>query len=144
MLSRIFTGGVKMAENIKISESTKQYWAVIFEVIDAAGDYAAALKLYSNLMNEATAKKVRHVLDRYYEGRMTNLKKTIVQRMDVFYVNIDRLNALCRRENIRVVTRPDILLEFLMDAKRRRSYRAKAARRLSKDVICPLQDFEKK
>ncbi len=133
-----------MAENIKISDASKKYWAAVLEVIDAAGNYAAALKLYANLADNTTAWQVKPVLDKYYEGKMSNLKDAILYRKDLFNAKVNKLNILCMQNDIRAIKSPDRLLKLLLDPKRRRSYRDKAIRRLNKNKICPLQDFEAK
>lgn len=133
-----------MTENIRISESTKKYWSAVFDVIYAAGDYASALKLYANLMDSTTAWRVMPVLEDYYEGRISNLKDAISYRKELFYAKVNKLNILCMQHNLRTITKPEILLNLLLDPKRRRSYKDKALRRSNKDIVCPLQDFEKK
>lgn len=133
-----------MAENIKITESCKKYWTIVFEMLDAAGDYSAVVKLYANLMDQTTAWKVQPVLEEYYEGKISNLENTITCRENQFYAKVNKLNILCKQHGIMTITKPDRLLELLLDPSRRKSYREKATRRLRRGKICPVQDFEKK
>ena len=133
-----------MAENIKVTEACKKYWTAVFEVLDAAGDYSAAVKLYANLMDQTTAWKVQPIFEDYYEGKISNLRDAISYRESQFYAKVNKLNILCKQHNIMAISKPKRLLDLLLDPNRRRSYREKATRRLKKGKICPMQDFEKK
>jgi hypothetical protein len=133
-----------MAENIKVTEECKRYWAYILAVIDAAGDYSSVVKLYANLEDVTTAQAVQPVFVEYYDGKMSKLREAIVYRENQFYVKVNKLNILCKEHGLVQITKPKKLLELLLSSKRRKSYREKAKRRLKKGIICPLQDFEAK
>lgn len=133
-----------MAENIKVTEECKRYWAFVLAVIDAAGDYSSVVKLYANLEDVTTAQVVQPVFVEYYEGKMSKLQEAIAYRENQFYVKVNKLNILCKEHGLVQITKPKKLLELLLNSKRRRSYREKAKRRLKKGIICPLQDFEAK
>ncbi|MBQ3452921.1 hypothetical protein IJU85_00190 [Candidatus Saccharibacteria bacterium] len=133
-----------MAENIKISASTAKYWSTVLDLIDVAGDYAAAIKLHANLSDITTEWKVRHVLNEYYSGKISNLEDAIRCHRSLFHAKVEKLNILCRQNNVMPIRYEDRLLNMLLDGKKRTSYREKAQRRLKKNIICPLQDFEPK
>ena len=133
-----------MAENVNVTQECKRYWAFVLAVIDAAGDYSSATKLYVNLMDCETAWKVEPIFEEYYDGKITKLREAIAYRENQFYVKVQKLNILCKENGLRQITKPDKLLELLMSPNRRRSYRDKATRRLKKGTICAIQDFEKK
>lgn len=131
-----------MAENIKISALTTKYWTTVLDLIDVAGDYSAAIKLHANLMDMTTEWKVRHVLNEYYSGKISNLEDAIRCHRNLFHAKVEKLNILCRQNNIMQIKYEDRLLNLLLDSKKRTSYREKAQRRLKRNVVCPLQDFE--
>ena len=134
-----------MTEDINVSGPCKKYWATVFEMLKAAGDYSSAVKLYANLIDADTAWKAQSVLDEgYYQGEISYLRDAITSREDQFFAKVNKLNILCKQHNIMVITKPEKLLELLLDPSRRRSYREKAKRRLKKGEICPIQSFEKK
>lgn len=133
-----------MAENIKVTEQCKQYWTTVYELLDVAGDYSSAIKLYANLMDSDTAWKVEPILDEYYDGKITTLRRTIEEREEKYYAKVEKLNILCKQHGIMTITKPQTLLELLLSSNRRRSYRDKATRRLNNGVIVPIQSFEKK
>lgn len=133
-----------MAEDIKVTEECKRYWAFVLAVIDAAGDYSSVVKLYANLEDVTTAQVVQPVFVEYYEGKMSKLQEAIAYRENQFYVKVNKLNILCKGHGLVQITKPKKLLELLLSSKRRKSYREKAKRRLKKGIICPLQDFEAK
>ena len=135
-----------MAENknIKISDTTVKYWTAIFELIDAAGDYSSAAKLYANLMDQTTAWQVQSILDEYYDGKISNLRDRISYCEEQFYAKVNKVNIQCMQNGVMPIKKKKKLLELLLSVNRRRSYRDKATRRLNKNVICPLQNFEKK
>ena len=127
-----------------ISENTRKYWAVAQAMIDTAGDYAAAIKLRANLLDEATAHKVRPVLTRHFGGSMRNLDDAIRCRQVKYYAKVEKFNIQARANGVYTVRKPDALLNLLLSEKKRRSYRDKIKRRLQKDQICSLQEFELK
>ena len=133
---------IEEKEHIEISNSCKEYWYAVSEVIDAAGSYAAAIKLRANLLDPNTAWKVKHVLEDSFCNSMANLNKAIAYREDTFYGKVEKLNILCRLNCINTIQKPRVLLDLLISEKRRRSYRDKLSRRLEKGIICPMQDFE--
>ena len=133
-----------MAENIKVTDECKRYWAYVLAVLDAAGDYSSAVKLYVNLEDAATAQAVQPVFVEYYDGKMSKLQEAIAYRENQFYVKVNKLNILCKQHGLRQITKPKVLLDLLLSPNRRRSYREKAKRRLKKGIICQIQDFEVK
>ena len=133
-----------MAEQIKVTESCKKYWAAVLEVLDAAGDYSQAIKLYANLMDDTTRWKVEPIFEEYYEGKISKLRDAIQYRENQFMAKVNKLNLLCKEQGLMTVTKPKKLLDLLLSPNRRNSYRGKATRRLKKGVICAIQDFEAK
>lgn len=133
---------VSNSTNAHISNTTKKYWKAAREVVDAAGDYAAAVKLRANLLDKTTAWKVKHVLKNHYGGSMANLEDAISCRLNVYYAKVDKLNIQCRQLNLHTVTKPDAFLNILMAENKRQSFRGKIERRLNKDLVCSLQSFE--
>ena len=132
-----------MAENVKVTEACKRYWAAVFDVLDAAGDYAQAVKLYANLIDDTTRWRVEPVFEEYYEGKITKLRDAITYRENQFFAKVNKLNILCKENALMTVTKPKALLDLLLNPNRRRSYRDKATRRLKRGKICAMQDFEK-
>ena len=133
-----------MAENLKISKSTEKYWDAVKDLIDAAGDYAWAVKLKANLLDGDTASAVQPVLDEYHGGSMASLDEAIFKRQELFYAKVNKVNILCLEHEVMTITKPDRLLHLLLREKRRKSYRGKMATKRKKNIICPLQDFERK
>lgn len=135
---------MKEKKAIVISKSCKDYWHAVKAVIDAAGDYAAAIKLRANLLDDSTYHKVEGVLKGSFAGEMSKLEDSIWHREKNFYAKVEKLNILCRQNSVHVITKPQTLLNLLLDSKKRESYRGKMQRKLQKNLICPLQDFEGK
>ena len=134
-----------MAENINVTGTCKEYWATVFEMLKAAGDYSSAVKLYANYIDKDTAWKAQSVLDKgYYQGEIAYLRGAITSREEQFFAKVNKLNILCRQHNITTITKPEKLLDLLLDTRRRKSYRGKARTRLKRGEICPIQSFEKK
>ncbi|MBR2725219.1 hypothetical protein IKE97_01055 [Candidatus Saccharibacteria bacterium] len=142
-----------MAENIKDSKQSKQksfsdefiglYWTAVLAIVDAAGKYAAAIKLRANYLDPSTEHMVKDVVDRYYNGRLQNINDEIDLRQKSFDAKVEKFNILCSQAGMTSVTKPARLLNLLLDEKRRVSYRGKARRRMKSGKICRLQDFEK-
>ena len=120
------------------------YWDAAKAVIDAAGDYAAIIKLRANYLDSSTRNSVEHVVEKYYgNGGNGRLEKAIESCYYDFFAKVEKLNILCRQYNVMQITKPDKLLNLLLDPRRRRSYRGKMERKRRKGEICPLQVFEK-
>lgn len=136
--------GKKMAEKIIVSESTRRYWDAVFDLIDAAGKYAGAVKLRNNLEDRDTVCAVEHVLNdnRYYNGDIGKLDDTISKYERLFYAKVNKLNTICKERDLMTITRPDRLLGLLLSNRRRRSYRQRAKTKRKNNIICPLQVFE--
>lgn len=125
------------------SKAAKEYYAAAKAVIDAAGDYAAAIKLKNNLLDRSTAWKVEDVFDEHF-GSMKNLNDAIKCRKDFFEAKVEKFNVLARQNGVYQVTKPDALLNILLSERKRSSYKGKIKTRLKNDKIEPLQSFEKK
>lgn len=133
-----------MAEDIKVTQVCRKYWASCFDVLDSAGDYAWAVKFYANLMDETTRHKAEPILEEYYDGKISNLRESMDNREKQFYAKVTKHNIICKELGLITITKPKVLLDLLLSPSRRRSYREKATRRLKKGIICPIQDFEAK
>ncbi len=121
----------------------EEYWSAALLIVDAAGQYAAAVKLKNNIMDPSTRHKVEGVFDNYYHGRMSVLDDRIESARCLFDVRVKKFNLYCLQANETTITMPDRLLNILLNERRRESYKGKIRRRMQKGVVCRLQDFEK-
>lgn len=129
--------------NPNASRNTVQYWSRVKEVIDAAGDYSWAIKLEANLLDPSTRFKVEQVFQKYFHSSMKELKDSIAVRHKQFFGKVVKLNIVCRQNNLTEITKPERLLNLLLDDGTRESFKGKLETKVKKDQVCSLQEFIK-
>lgn len=125
-----------------ISFETQEYWDAVQNIVKAASVYAAAEKLRANLEDEATAWKVRGVLTRYYAGDMNKLRDSIHFKRREAANAIRKFNTIAANNGKHQVTKPDSLINFLLDETRRRKYENFSEKHRKKNEIVDLQQIE--
>ncbi len=129
-------------EPILVSFETQEYWDKAQKLVKEAGAYASAEKLRINLEDEATRWKVKRVLTRYYEGDETILRNAIhFHRREVMKV-IREFNLLAANNGKHEITKPDSLINLLLDEERRRKYKSFIEKHRKKNEIVDLQKVE--
>ncbi len=132
----------KRTKNVTPSEKTKEYWEKVTEILDTSSDYVSMIKLRANLVDPVTAFKVQHVLDEYYEGKMSHLYDAIATVAEKFFAKVEKLNIYCCSEGLPIVAKPDILFNLLTNNERRKYYRDSVKKGLKTNIIIPLQVIE--
>ncbi len=132
----------KSKEPITISFETQEYWDKAQEIVKKAGAYASAEKLRINLDDEATRWKVTRVLTRYYEGDENLLRSTIHHKRREVMKAITEFNTLAANNGHLEVTKPNSLINLLMDEDRRRKYKAFCEKHRKKNEMVDLQKVE--
>ena len=125
-----------------VTKETKEYWNKVKELLDISGDYAAAIKLRANLLDSSTFFKVEHVLNDYYDGKMSNLEDAIICLAEKFFTKLEKFNIYCLTKGLPTVTKPDTLFSLLFNNDRRRFYRNSVEKGLKANMIVPLQIIE--
>jgi len=132
----------KSKEPIIISFEVQEYWDKAQEIVKLAGAYASAEKLRVNLEDEATRWKVQRVLTRYYEGDENLLRDTIHYRRRQVMNAIREFNTIAANNGRLEISKPNSLINFLLDEDRRRKYINFSEKHRKKNELVDLQRVE--
>ena len=125
------------------SWATTKFYEEVEKLLRASGKYVNAVNLECNLSDPQEAFKVRHVLNKYYEGDMNKLNSYIRRRRQELLDIIDEINQRCLTAGVMTVRKPQKLIELLKSSKRRNAWRKYMRRHLRQDEIVSLQDLER-
>ena len=135
-----------MAENVKSVSAVhgENFWKIAKSVIYQAGKYSYGVKLMLNLSDESTKWKVQDVLSKYYKGDINRLEQSIRSHKEKYNSSIKQLNHYSIRLGLPVVTKPETLLQMLMEQERRSFYSRTINKCLKKRTVMSMQAIERK
>lgn len=111
-------------------------------VSQVANKYGRAYYLKENLLDSSTRFKVEHVLEKTYDGKMSNLQSRIDATYAYSIKMINYLNYLCKLHNVTAVDDPKKLIELLLDKNRRAFYRKRIDFYEKRDQLISFADLE--
>ena len=125
------------------AKQINRFWSSAGRIIDLAAKYSQRISLKESLLDESEEWKVRNVLDRYYDGDISNLNKSIKNAKKQFEREVMMYNLDCQHEGLKEVRKIETLLELLLDPQRRMFYKKAIKKAKEEQIVYPLQDIEK-
>ncbi len=123
-------GDKKRAAILRVSQSDyeypantwKNYWQLCLAVVDAAGDLAGKDKMLMNFRDKSKAFNVKHVIDKYYDGDVNQLKFAREESVKNFFKSVDEVNWYARNHDLDQVSAMT-LMGLLENEKNREKFR---------------------
>ena len=94
----------KHAEPTHPSKSYGDYWTLCRAVVDAAGDLASKDKMLMNFRDKSKAFNVKPVIDKYYNGDVSQLKLAREEAVKTFFKAVDEVNWYSRKHDLAQVS----------------------------------------
>lgn len=125
------------------SKQINIFWSEAGRLITIAAKYNQKVSLKGNLLDDSTSWKVQKPFYEYYGGSMAQLNRSIENCKRQFGYQVKAFNDYCRRYGVAEITKPDELLQLLLNPKRRVYYKKAIEKAKNSLEICSLQEIEK-